>query len=91
MGQPGVVVDTVPAGKAFGDLAADRAKDSYSVGETVNASFYGANLRNDYLHGLSRTIIVNKDGFYLLRLTKHRQQLHDGRPQRGICLGLGDG
>lgn len=90
MGQPGVVVDTVPAGKAFGDLAADRAKDSYSVGEIVNASFYGANLRNDYLHGLS-CIIREYRRFYLLYLTNYRQQLHDGRPQRRIYLGHGDG
>lgn len=48
--QPGVVVDVVPAGHKFGDVQTD-AKPSYTAGQTVNVTFWGGNLRNDFLDG----------------------------------------
>ena len=52
--QPGVVQDTLPSGVSFGQVHTDRDKDVYAPGETVNATFWGANLRNDYLRGMER-------------------------------------
>ncbi|DBA00071.1 TPA: hypothetical protein N0F65_003737, partial [Lagenidium giganteum] len=43
--QTGVVMDTVPLGKSFGDVRSD-AKSSYSVGDTVSVDFYGAHPKN---------------------------------------------
>jgi len=51
--QPENVLDTHPTGKPFGTVAVDRSRDQYSVGDKVNVSFWGANLRNDYLQGSS--------------------------------------
>jgi hypothetical protein len=46
-----VVVDTHPAGQTFGSVETDRPSNTYKGGDTVNVTFWGANLRNDYLQG----------------------------------------
>jgi len=47
---PGVVLDTAPVGKNFGDVIVD-ALPVYSPGETVSVTFVSANPRNDPLRG----------------------------------------
>ncbi|MBB5934614.1 neutral/alkaline ceramidase [Streptomyces zagrosensis] len=44
--QPGVVLDTPPAGKAFGDVR-DQPADSYRRGERATATFYTGHPKND--------------------------------------------
>ncbi|KAH1603268.1 hypothetical protein KXX34_007901 [Aspergillus fumigatus] len=44
---PGVVYDSAPIGKSFGDVVASVAKSTYKPGETVNTTFVGANPRNN--------------------------------------------
>jgi len=43
---PGVVEDSVPAGQSFGSVATD-VLPSYTRGQTVSVSFWGASPRND--------------------------------------------
>lgn len=45
--QPGVLFDTVPSGKHFGDVYQD-AKKTYHVGESVEVKFWGAHPKNNY-------------------------------------------
>ncbi|OGT35487.1 MAG: hypothetical protein A3F11_05000 [Gammaproteobacteria bacterium RIFCSPHIGHO2_12_FULL_37_14] len=45
--QPGVIVDSTPWNKHFGDLYQD-AKKNYQAGETVKVIFWGAHPKNDY-------------------------------------------
>jgi neutral ceramidase len=42
----GVVYDNPPLGKNFGDVVTD-VNDSYSIGDVINATFVGANPRNN--------------------------------------------
>jgi len=44
---PGVVYDSPPLGKRFGDVLKDVNKSSYSAGQTMSAKFVGANPRNN--------------------------------------------
>lgn len=44
--QPGVVLDTVPLGKKFGDVK-QNVRGIYTVGEMASAEFWGADPRND--------------------------------------------
>lgn len=56
--QTGVVMDGTPSGKKFGDVLVD-VKPSYSAGQTVLATFQGANPRNN-LHAEGTYLSVDK-------------------------------
>jgi hypothetical protein len=54
--QPPVVVDTHPPGKPFGTVLVG-PQAVYSVNQTVNVTFVGANLRNNFMHGSSFMLV----------------------------------
>ncbi|KZV99360.1 Neutral/alkaline nonlysosomal ceramidase [Exidia glandulosa HHB12029] len=56
--QTGVVMDGTPSGKKFGDVLVD-VKPSYTAGQTVLATFQGANPRNN-LHAEGTYLTVDK-------------------------------
>ena len=60
----GVIVDNAPIGKSFGDVTTDINTDSpYSAGQTVSATFVGANPRNNLrLEGTFLTIDQQVNG-----------------------------
>lgn len=51
--QPGVLFDTHPIGKTWGEVESDANCTSAgcTAGETVSVTFWGANLRNNYMTG----------------------------------------
>ncbi|MCP2255006.1 neutral ceramidase [Prauserella aidingensis] len=59
--QPGVVLDTPPIGKRFGDVL-DQPAEAYSAGEQVSAAFAGAHPSNDLHRGGTYLEVQRWDG-----------------------------
>lgn len=58
---PGVVLDTPPIGKSFGDVLT-QPEESYTPGEQASAVFAGAHPNNDLQHGSTYLEIQRQDG-----------------------------
>jgi neutral ceramidase len=72
--QTGVVYDSTPAGKKFGDILVDAA-ESYNIGDEISVEFQSAHPRNDLMTMQSYAIVEKKEG------GEFREMLTDRDPQ----------
>lgn len=58
----GVVYDNPKVGTKFGDIIKDVAKSKFKIGDTINATFVGANPRNNLRLESTYVVVEKKDG-----------------------------